>query len=95
MIKIVFVLKHSKYCQIDPRDKIVLWIELEDDCDKLAIDPRRQVLSTQLTDNGPVYYVMQTKLITILDDDMPWRNFLSPEFGTKFHRKVPLFLEIL
>ena len=91
----MFVLKHNKYYQIDPRDKIVLWIELEDDCNKLAIDRRRQVLSTQLTDNGPVYYVMQTKLITILDDDMPWRNFLSPEFGTKFHRKVPLFLEIL
>ena len=62
----MFVLKHNKYYQIDPRDKIVLWIELEDDCNKLAIDRHRQVLSTQLTDNGPVYYVMQTKLITLL-----------------------------
>jgi len=26
--------------------------------------------------------------------DMPWRNFLSPEFTTKFQREVPLFLEI-
>ena len=25
---------------------------------------------------------------------MPWRNFLSPEFKTKFQREVPLFLEI-
>jgi len=25
---------------------------------------------------------------------MPWRNFLSPEFRTKFQREVPLFLEI-
>jgi len=25
---------------------------------------------------------------------MPWRNFLSPKFRTKFQRGVPLFLEI-
>jgi len=25
---------------------------------------------------------------------MPWRNFLSQDFRTKFHREVPLFLEI-
>jgi len=25
---------------------------------------------------------------------MPWRNFLSPEFRTKFQREVHLFLEI-
>ena len=25
---------------------------------------------------------------------MPWRNFLSPEFKTKFQREVPLFLDI-
>ena len=25
---------------------------------------------------------------------MPWRNFLSPDFRTKFQREVPLFLEI-
>ena len=25
---------------------------------------------------------------------MPWRNFLSPEFRTKFQREVPLFLAI-
>jgi len=23
--------------------------------------------------------------------DVPWRNFLSPEYGTKFQREVPLF----
>ena len=26
---------------------------------------------------------------------MPWRNFLSPEFRTKFQREVLLFLEII
>ena len=26
--------------------------------------------------------------------DIPKQNILSPEFGTKFHREVPLFLEI-
>jgi len=26
---------------------------------------------------------------------MLWRNFLSPEFRTKFQREVPLFLEII
>ena len=25
--------------------------------------------------------------------DLPWRN-LSPEFGTKFQREVPLFLDV-
>jgi len=25
---------------------------------------------------------------------MPWRNFQGPEFGTKFQREVPLFMEI-
>jgi len=24
--------------------------------------------------------------------DLPWLNFLSPEFETKFHREVPKFL---
>jgi len=33
-------------------------------------------------------------LITRFDDDMPWRNFLSPEFRTKYRREVSLFLEI-
>ena len=26
--------------------------------------------------------------------DLPWRNFLSPEFGTKFQRKVPFVLAV-
>ena len=26
--------------------------------------------------------------------DLPWWNFLSPEFGAKFQREVPWFLEI-
>jgi len=26
---------------------------------------------------------------------MPWRNFLSPEFRTKFQGEVPLFWEII
>jgi len=26
--------------------------------------------------------------------DLSWRNFQSPEFGTKFQREVPLFLEV-
>jgi len=53
-----------------------------------------------LTDDGPVYHALSVhlspaKLITRFDDDMPWRNFLSPEFITKyFQREVPLFLEI-
>jgi len=27
--------------------------------------------------------------------DLPWRNFVSPEFGAKFQRDAPLFLEVL
>jgi len=27
--------------------------------------------------------------------DLPWRNFLSPEFLAKFQKEVPLFSEIL
>jgi len=26
--------------------------------------------------------------------DLPWQNFLSPEFETKFQKEVPIFLEI-
>jgi len=34
--------------------------------------------------------------MSIVDNtiDLPWRNFLSPEFRTKFQREVSLFLEI-
>ena len=36
-------------------------------------------------------HLCQTKLTTL---DVLWRNFLSPEFWTKFRREVALFLEI-
>jgi len=32
--------------QIDPRDGIVLWTEVDDQCDKLAVDRRMRVLSS-------------------------------------------------
>ena len=49
---------------MDPRDGIVLQTELCDHCDKLAVDrrTRRQVLSTQLTDNGPVCHAVNVHL---------------------------------
>ena len=51
-----------------------------------------------LPDDGPVYHALsvhrsRAKLITRSTIDMPWRNFLSPEFGAKFQREVPLFLK--
>jgi len=58
-----------------------------------------EVSSTQLTDEGPVYHALSVhlsgaKLTTRSKIDMPLRNFLSPEFRTKFQREVALFLEI-
>jgi len=60
---------------------------------------RSKALSTKLTDDGPVYHAVsvhlsRAKLITRFDDDMPWLNFVSPEFRTKFQREVPLFVEL-
>ena len=52
------------------------------------VDRRRPSLSR--SERPP----FSAKLITHFDDHMPWRNFLSPEFRTKFQREVPLFLEI-
>ena len=53
-----------------------------------------------LTDDNPVYHarsvhVSRANLITRASTiDMLWRNFLSPEFGAKFQRGVPLFLKV-
>ena len=53
-----------------------------------------------LTDDNPVYHarsvhVSRANLITRASTiDMLWRNFLSPEFGAKFQREVPLFLKV-
>ena len=56
-----------------------------------------ELLSTKLTNDGPVYHALsvhlsRTKLIARSTIDIPWRNFLSPEFRKKFQREVPLFL---
>ena len=56
-----------------------------------------EILSTQLTDDGPVYHALgvhlsRAKLITRPMIDMPWQNFLIPAFRKKFRREVPLFL---
>jgi len=58
-----------------------------------------EVLSTQLTDDGPVYRPLSVRrfrahLIARSKNDMPWRNFPSPELMKKFPREVPLFLEM-
>ena len=69
-------------------------------CDKLAVERRSsEVLSTELNDDGPVYHALsvhlsRAKSTTRWTIDLSWRNFLSPGFGAKFERKVPLFLEI-
>ena len=48
---------------IDPRDGIVLSTELDDHCDKQAVDRRSSdVLSTWLTDDGPVYHALSVHL---------------------------------
>ena len=46
---------------------------------------------------GPVYHTLSVhlssaKLTARSTIDMPWHNFLSPEFRKKFQREVPLFL---
>jgi len=58
-----------------------------------------EVLSTLLTDDGPVYHALsvhlsRAKLITRFNDRYAVAKFLSPEFGEKFQREVPLFLKI-
>jgi len=59
-----------------------------------------EVLSTQLTDDGPVYHAVsvhlsRAKLITRFDDQYAVAKFSkSWGFRTKFQREVPLVLEI-
>jgi len=53
---------------MDPRGGIVLYTELDDHCGKPAVDHRRQqVLSTQLTDDGPVYHAWSVHLCRFHD----------------------------
>jgi len=40
-------------------------------------------IATQLTDDGPVYHALSVHLSRRSTIDMPWRNSLSPEFGTE------------
>jgi len=53
-------------CQLslmDPRNGILLYTELDDYCDKLVVERRSsEVLSTWLTDNGPVYHAVSVHL---------------------------------
>ena len=49
---------------MDPRDDIVLWTELDDHCDRLAVDRRY----CQSTDDGPVYHALSVHLLTNFDD---------------------------
>ena len=78
----------------------MLLAELDDYCDKL-VDERRSsgVQSTSVDDVGPVYHALsvrlsQAKSMTLSTIDMPKQSIQSPEFGTKFQREVPLYLEI-
>jgi len=43
---------------MDPRDDIVLWTELDDHCDRPAVDRRY----CQSTDDGPVYHALSVHL---------------------------------
>jgi len=67
-------------------------------CKNPASATGSEVLSTQLTDDGPVYHALgvhlsRAKLITRFDDrHAVIKKILSPEFGTKSQNEVPLFL---
>jgi len=52
---------------------------------------RRAVNSHDASTVVSVVNIQQARPSTI---DMPWRNFRSPQLGTKFQREVLLFLEI-
>jgi len=57
-----------------------------------------EVLSTQLTDNGTVYYAFsvhhhRAKLIARSTIDVPWRNFLSPEFRKSSRGSTVIFVD--
>jgi len=52
------------------------------------------------TDYGRWFIVLASTLVEprwrhVATIDGPWWNFLSPEFGTKLHIEVSLFLEVL
>ena len=77
---------------IDPCDKIVFSgraSELGGVID--LVDRQRPSLSRS---HRPPFSSEVDDTFRVLTIDMPWRNFLSPEFKTKFQREVPLFLEI-
>ena len=46
--------------------------------------------TTHSTVAGVIHTLDRRRLL--LTTDLPWRNFLSPEFGAKFQTEVPLFL---
>ena len=55
----------------------------------------RPTCSKQSRPVGRRRYGQQARPLTSFVDntiDVPWRNFPSSEFGTKFQRQVPLFL---
>ena len=69
----------------------------DDYCDKLAIDGGIVSLADRW---HPVYQTLSVHLcraesVRSFNDDMPWRNFPSPEFRTQFQRElfqqVPVF----
>jgi len=56
----------SETSPINPRDGIVLQTELEDHGDKQAVERRSaEVLSTYLTDDGPVYHALSVDLVEL------------------------------
>ena len=71
----------------------MLQTELGDLSDKLqwsSVGARRYCQLSRPT----TAHLSRAKLIARLTIDMPWRNFLSPEFGAKYQSEVPLFLKI-
>ena len=82
-------------------DKIVLYTEVDDLCDKLQwskVGARRYYkLSWPTTAQfitlwASTFFELSWQHASTID--MSWRNILSPEFGAKFQREVPLFLKI-
>ena len=60
---------------------------------------RSKVLSTKLTDDGPVHHALsvhlsRAKLITRFDDRYAVAKFSKCRLGAKLQRKVPLFLKV-
>ena len=76
--------------QMNPRDDIVLKREVDDQDrrNKLAVDRRKYCQLGWLT-TGSVYLAKRRPLSSQVDNivatiDVPWRNFLSLEFRTKY-----------